>query len=96
MISTNLNAISTYERMRRVSRPLVADVEDPEQAQMPDLVTEHREASILPGRTRERARGDGLRHRYKRRRELLAVERRRWPRPGSRRERLGRTIDIYA
>ena len=99
MILTNLNAISRYERMRRPVRPTVADVEDLGATESSETVEEDdgtRGLSIArrPGEAARRH----FRQRSRRRRVLLAPERRKWPRHsgnGSKRE-LGRVVDITA
>ena len=93
MLLTNLNSISRYERMRRRPRPVLVDVEDVV-AGDPSGEVDHDDGGH--GLRVQRRPGEAARRTYRRRRELLAPERRRWPRHGSkgRRQQLGRIVDI--
>ena len=93
MILTNLNAVSQYERMRRRQRPVVADIEEPGDAEAPELVEDDDGTHGVP---QTRRRGEAARRHFRRRRLLLAPERRRWPRNGNGNRQLGRIVDTYA
>lgn len=93
MILTNLNAISTYERMRRRPRPVIAEVEDLGDTEPSDRVKDNEGTRGAPV---ERRRGEAARRRFSRRRILLAPERRRWRRSGNGERELGRIVDTYA
>ena len=95
MILTNLNAISRYERMRRPVLPTVADVENLGATESSETVEDD---DGTRGLSIARRPGEAARRRLRRRRVLLAPERRRWPRhngDGSKRE-LGRVVDTTA
>ncbi|MCK4515496.1 MAG: hypothetical protein KAU31_09580 [Spirochaetaceae bacterium] len=95
MMLTNLNAISQYERMRRRVRPIVADIEDVGTTESSETVEDE---DGTRGLSIARRPGEAARRRFRRRRVLLAPERRRWPRHnenGSKRE-LGRVVDTTA
>ncbi len=95
MMLTNLNAISRYERMRRRVRPVDADIEDLGTTESSETAEDD---DGTRGLSIARRPGEAARRHFRRRRVLLAPERRRWPRHNgneSQRE-LGRIVDTTA
>ena len=94
MILTNLSAVPRYERMRRPLLPALTDIEVVGEIELREMVEDDDGTHGLRiERQVRRAEKDD----YRRRRMLLAPERRRWPRrDGGSNRQLGQIVDIDA